>query len=127
MQTTRGHADDYITNLHLVRAEQLRSLNHTGCGTGNVVVIRPKQSRMLCRLATDECNIDGGTRLGNAPNNVCDALWHNLAAGDVVGHEQTLGTNHNDVIDNHADQVLADGVVLVDGLRDGYLGANPVG
>ena len=49
------------------------------------------------------------------------------AAGDVVGHEQRLGPAHHEVVDDHADQVDADRVVLAQPLRDGDLGADAVG
>ena len=50
-----------------------------------------------------------------------------MPAGDVVGHEQGPGPDHDDVVDDHAHQVLADGVVDVEGLGDGDLGAHSVG
>ena len=50
-----------------------------------------------------------------------------LAAGDVVEHEQRLGAADDEVVDDHADEVLADGVVLVHGLGDRQLGADAVG
>ena len=50
-----------------------------------------------------------------------------LPHGDVVGHEQRLGAADDEVVDDHADQVEADGVVLVHPLRDGDLGADAVG
>ena len=56
-----------------------------------------------------------------------DALGHHAAAGDVVGHEQRLGADHDDVVDDHAHQVEPDGVVDVERLRDGDLGADAVG
>jgi hypothetical protein len=56
-----------------------------------------------------------------------DPLGHHLPAGDVVGHEQRLGAAHHEVVDNHADEVVADGVVAVHGRRDGDLGADTVG
>ena len=56
-----------------------------------------------------------------------DPLRHDLAAGDVVGHEQRLGAAHDQVVDDHADQVVADRVVPVGGRGDGHLGADAVG
>jgi hypothetical protein len=56
-----------------------------------------------------------------------DALGHDLAARDVVGHEEGLGAADDDVVDDHPDEVEADGVVPVEGLGDGDLGADPVG
>ena len=52
---------------------------------------------------------------------------NDLAARDVVGHEQRLRADHDDVVDDHADEVLADRVVLVDGLGDRDLRADAVG
>ena len=43
-----------------------------------------------------------------------DPLRDDLAAGDVVGHEQRLGAADDEVVDEHADQVEADRVVLVE-------------
>ena len=69
---------------------------------------------------------------GIAPGNLAENHWfqalrHNEPACDVVRHEQRLRPDHDDVVDHHADQVLADGVVLVEGLGDGNLGTDPVG
>ena len=49
-----------------------------------------------------------------------------MPAGDVVGHEDRARADHDDVIDDHADQVLADRVVHVHGLRDRDLRADAV-
>ena len=48
-------------------------------------------------------------------------------AGDVVGHEQRFRPAHHQVVDHHAHQVEADGVVHVHRLGDGDLGADAVG
>ena len=37
-----------------------------------------------------------------------------------------LRADHDDVVDDHADEVLADRVVLVEGLRDRDLGAHAI-
>ncbi len=54
-------------------------------------------------------------------------LGHRASDGDVVLQEQRLGTAHHQVVDDHRDEVEADGVVLVHGLGDGQLGADAVG
>jgi len=82
---------------------------------------------MLGRLSAHERGSGGFTALGDTAHDGGDALGDDLAARDVVGHEQRLGTDHDDVVDDHADQVLTDRVVLVDRLRDGDLGAHAVG
>ena len=58
---------------------------------------------------------------------VGDLLGHDLAGGDVVGQEQRLGADHDEVVDDHGDQVDADRVVPVERLRDRDLGADAVG
>jgi hypothetical protein len=50
-----------------------------------------------------------------------------LAAGEVVEEEQRLGALHQDVVDAHGDQVLADGVVAVPVEGQLELGADAVG
>ena len=56
-----------------------------------------------------------------------DPLGHRAADGDVVLQEQRLGAAHHQVVDDHRDQVEADGVVLVHRLGDRELGADAVG
>ena len=63
-----------------------------------------------------------------------DALDHGgrgvdveLAAGEVVEEEQRLGALHQDVVDAHRHQILADGVVLVELEGELELGADAVG
>ena len=56
-----------------------------------------------------------------------DPLGDDPAAGDVVGHEERLGAAHDDVVDDHPDEVEADGVVPVERLGDGDLRADAVG
>ena len=56
-----------------------------------------------------------------------DPLGHRAADGDVVLQEQRLGAAHHQVVDDHGDEVEADGVVLVHRLGDGQLGADAVG
>ena len=82
---------------------------------------------MLRGLAADEGGAGLGAAGGDAAHDVGDALGEDLAARDVVGHEERLGADHDDVVDDHADQVEADRVVLVDGLRDRDLRADAVG
>ena len=61
------------------------------------------------------------------PHDRGDPLGHDLAGGDVVGHEQRLGPADDEVVDDHRHEVDADRVVLVQCLRDDDLGADAVG
>ena len=96
-------------------------------GAGHVVVVGTHEAGVLGRLAADECGARLGAGPGDARDDGGDALGHDLAARDVVGHEERRRTDHDDVVDDHAHEVLADGVVLVEGLRDRDLGADAVG
>ena len=49
------------------------------------------------------------------------------AEDQVVRHEQRLGPAHDEIIDDHPDQVDADRVVALQPLRDHDLGADAVG
>ena len=82
---------------------------------------------MLGGLAADERGAGLGAAARDARDDVGDALGEDLAARDVVGHEERLRADHDDVVDDHADQVEPDRVVLVDGLRDRDLRADAVG
>ena len=82
---------------------------------------------MLSDLAAHERAAGPRAAVCDPADDVGHALGHDLAAGDVVVHEQRLGAADHQVVDDHADQVEADGVVLVERLRDHQLGADPVG
>ena len=82
---------------------------------------------MLSGLSTDQRGTCQRATFCNAANDISDALGHNLAGCNVVGHEQGLSTGDNDVINHHAHQILADSVVDIELLRDSNLSAHTVG
>ena len=127
VQAARGEREDRVARLHAVRAEQGVGLDDAGRGARHVVVVRAEQPGMLGGLAADERGAGLAARVGDAAHDVGDALGHDLAARDVVGHEQRARAHHDDVVDDHAHEVLTDGVVLVDRLGDRHLRADPVG
>src|SRR3546814_5161193 len=96
-------------------------LHDTGGGAGHVVLVGAEQPRMLGGLAADQGATSLDTGLGDALHGRGDALRHDPARGDVVGQEERLGAADDEVVDEHADQVDADGVVLVERLGDGDL------
>ena len=108
-------------------AEQPVGLDDTRAGAGDVVLVRAEQARVLGGLAADQRAAGEHAALGDALDDRGDPLGHDLAAGDVVGHEQRLGAADHEVVDDHADQVEADRVVPVGGRGDGDLGADAVG
>jgi len=82
---------------------------------------------MLGGFTTDQRAAGLATTFGYAGHDRRDAFRHDFAAGDVVGHEERFGATHDEVIDDHADEVDADRVVLIHGLRDRNLGTDAVG
>ena len=126
MKTARLHAKNHVANSYILLTQQFVGLDNSDGGTGNVILICGEKPRMFCGFATDQCNSDRRTGLGNAAHDVGNSFWHNFSAGDVVGHEQTLCANHNNVVDNHANEILPDCVVLVDCLRNRNLGTDSI-
>ena len=127
VQARGGHADDDIASAYPFRTQQQISLDDTRASTCDVVLVRSQQAGMLSSLATHQRGSGNLAGPGDAADNIGHALRDNLAGGDVVGHEERLGANYDDVIDNHADEVVTNGVVDVHGLRDGDLGTHSVG
>ena len=127
VQARAGHPQHHVAGADALRTEHRGILHDPGRGTGDVVLVRLEQARVLGGLATDEGDAGLLAGAGDAADDGGDALGHDLAGRDVVGHEERLGAAHDDVVDDHADEVEADGVVDVEGLGDGDLGADTVG
>ena len=88
VQAARGEGEDRVARLDAVRAEQGVGLDDPGRGAGHVVVVRAEQTRVLGGLAADQRGAGLAARVGDAAHDVGDPLRHDLAARDVVGHEQ---------------------------------------
>ena len=126
MQARGRHGDDNVTVGHALGAQQLGGVHDAGRGACDVVVVGFHDARVLGGLAADEGRARGLAGARDAGDDGGDALGDDVPAGDVVGHEDGARANHDDVVDDHADQVLADRVVHVHGLRDRYLRAHAV-
>ena len=127
VQAARRDRDDRVAVAHPVGPEQAVGLDDADRRARDVVVVGAHEAGVLGRLAADEGGAGVGAGPGDAGDDRGDALGHDPAAGDVVGHEQRLGADHDDVVDDHAHEVLADGVVLVERLGDRDLRADAVG
>ena len=82
---------------------------------------------MLGGLAAEQRAAGRHAGVGDALDDGGDAFGHDMAAGDVVGEEEGLGAAHHEVVDEHAHEVPADGVVDVERLGQRHLGAHAVG
>jgi len=127
VQAAAGEREHGVPGLDPLRPEQVVCLDHACRRAREVVLVGIEQAGVLGRLAADQRSAGEPAPLGHPGHDGGDALGHDPAAGDVVGDEQRLGTADDEVVHEHADQVLADGVVPVHPLGDGDLGAHPIG
>lgn len=79
--------DEHVAGLDLLRSEQLRGLDDAGGGAGDIVLSGTEQTRMFGGLPTDQCDTGRGAGVCDSAHDIGDAFGHDLAAGDVVGHE----------------------------------------
>ena len=82
---------------------------------------------MLRRLPAQKRDAHELARPRDAAHDVGDPLRVDAPAGDVVRHEERARADHRDVVDDHADEVLADRVVHVEGTGYGDLRSDAVG
>ncbi len=127
VQAGGGHGDHDVAVADALRTQQRVGLHDTGGGTGDVVLVGAQQTRVLSGLPAEQRRADLLAGAGDAADHLGDALGHDPAARDVVGHEQGTGAADHQVVDDHRHEVLPDGAVHAEGLRDGDLGAHPVG
>ena len=127
VQAAGAHGEHDVTGAHPARAEQVVGLHDTGGGPRDVVLVGVEEPGVLGGLAADQRAAGDHAGLGDALDDRRDPLGHDPAGGDVVGHEERLGAADDEVVDDHADEVEADGVVDVHLLRDRDLGADAVG
>ena len=127
VQAAAREAEDDVARGDALRPEDVGVLDDTRGRSRDVVLVGVEQARVLGRLPADEGDPGLLAGSGDAGDDRCDALGHDLPRGDVVGHEERLGAAHDDVVDDHPDEVEPDGVMPVEGLGDGDLGADAVG
>ena len=100
--------------------------NNSDCRTSNVVFVLAQKSWVLGGLSTHQRNIHFLAGLRDPAHDVSNALRVKLAGCYVIGHKQAASAGDHDVVHDHANQVLANCVVLVDGLRNCDLRADPI-
>src|SRR4051794_19299705 len=87
MEAGRAKRNDDIRIRDQLRTEQTISLDHTGRGAGQVVLIRLEDSGMLGGPAAEECATRRDTTARDAADDSGDPLWVDPAARNVVGQE----------------------------------------
>ena len=127
VDAARGQAEDDVSDLDLVGSDHLGPVDDAHHEAGEVVVVRVHDAGMLGHLAADERAAGLAAALGDALHDLRHVVGPELADGDVVEEEQRLGADRHHVVDAHGHEVLAHGVVTVEQLRDGKLGAHAIG
>ena len=122
----RSHREEYVARLDALRPEHTVRLDDSGRRPRHVVLVRPEESWVLGGLTAEERTPGDGAALRNSLDDAGDPLRVDLPAGDVVGEEERLRAADHEVVDQHGDEVDADGVVLVERLRDRHLGSDAV-
>ncbi len=127
MKAGGAKADQHVAIAHALGAEHLIGFDDAGDCAGDVVFVFTQQSGVFGGFPANECGAGERRGFGDPADDIGDALGNHLAARDVVGHEQWLCPDHDDVVNDHANEVVADRVVHVHGLCDRDLRADPVG
>ncbi len=127
VQTGRSHRHNSVADPDAARAEHLVGFDHADPEAREVVLVGGHHTGVLGGLATDERAARLHTTVRDAGDDLLDVLRRQPPDRDVVEEEQRLGAGHDDVVDDHRDQVDADGVVASQRSRDLQLGAHAVG
>ena len=126
VQSRRGHRHHHVGVGDPIRPQNAVRIDGARRGPRDVVVVGLHDAWVLGSLTADQGRARGLAGPRDALHDGGDALGHHAAARDVVRHEQRARPDHHDVVDDHADQVLANRAVRVHRPRDRDLGAHPV-
>ena len=97
--------------LHAMGAEHLVAVDDADAEPGEVVLVGRHHAGVLGGLAADQRAAGLHAAVGDAGDHLLDVGRVELADRDVVQEEQRLGARHDDVVDDHRDEVDADRVV----------------
>ena len=126
MQAGRGHGDHGVTCPHPIRTQQAVGFHHRRASSRDVVLVGCHEPG--CSAVSPPSNAQPACSQPVAMPLTIAAIRSGttFAGGDVVGHEQRLRATDDQVVDDHRDQVDADGVVDVHGPGDRDLRAHTV-
>ena len=127
VQSAGGDAEDDVALPH-----RLLTVQHAGLfddaddGAAEVVLAALVEAGHLGGLAADEGAVVETAAADEALDDVFEDVRLQLPGTEVIEEEQGFRAEHGDVVDAVVDQVLADGVVAVEGEGDLELGADAV-
>ena len=120
-------AQDHVAGADVCGVEHLGTIDNTHGKSGEVVIGRSHDARVLGHLTAHERAARELAAVGHTLDNLCHVLGLDVTDGNVVQEEQRLGTRSQNIVDAHSDQVLAHRLVTVHDLGEHELGAHAVG
>ncbi len=127
MRARRSDADQHVAVAHLRAIQQLRLLDCADGEAGQVVFARRVHVGHFSGFASNQRAAGQRAAARDAADHRRSGVHVQLAGGEIVQKEQRLGALHQHVVDAHADQIDADGVVPPELLGQLELGAHAVG
>ena len=113
-----GEPEEHVAGNDPVGTEDAVALDHPEGEPGQVVGVGGHRAGVLGRLPAEQGAASPAAALGHPSDDGRHPVGVDPADGQVVEHEQRLGPADHHVVDDHGDQVDADGVVAVQGLGD---------
>ena len=127
VRAVRGQPQHHVARRDRLAVDDARFLDDADGEAGQIVFAVRIHARHFGGLAADQRAAGQFAALGDALDHRGRGVDIELAAGEVIEEEQRLGALHQNVIDAHRHQVLADGVVAVQLEGELELGADAVG
>ena len=113
MGAGRRQAEHHVARRDRLAVDGLGFFNDADRETGQVVFAGRVHARHFGGFATDQRTAGQFAALGNATDDGSGGIDIELAAGEIIEEEQRFGAKHQNVIDAHRDQILADGIVTI--------------
>ena len=126
-EARRGQADQRVSYLDALGAELGAALEDPHRESGNVEFVDPHHATVLCGLAAEQRAPRLAAPVRDAGHDLFDARGLHRSDSDIVEHEQRLGSDADEVVDAHGDEVDPDRVVAAGLAGHLELGADAVG
>ena len=126
MHTGGCHTDQNISRFQIFSRDHLFFVTYTYRKSGKIILIFRHQSRMLCRLSTDQCCIRLLTSLCHTFHDGCDLLRIILSACNIIQEEQWLTACTCNIVHAHGNRINTDRIMLVHHHCKLYLGSTTV-
>lgn len=126
VRAARGKAENRVARLDRAAVDDLVLFDNADGEACEVVFAFRIHARHFGGFAADQSAACEFAALGDTSDNAAGDVNVELAAGIVVEEEEAAGTLHEDVVDAHGNEVLADRVVTAELEGEHELGAHAV-